>query len=571
VKEDAALQTGWARRFQHVLVDEFQDTNLVQYQLAHTLSASSGNLCVVGDDDQSIYSWRGADLNNILEFERDHPGTEVIKLERNYRSTEVILKAANAVIAHNRTRKPKALWTERAGGDRVELVICRDERQEAAFVALSIRNLARELELRHDDFAVFYRVHAQSRALEEALRAQTLPYVLVGGIKFYERAEIKDLIAYLRLVQNPWADLDLTRIINVPRRGIGDTTVARLAAHAAQHGVSLLQACAAAVAGEVADVGARAQKPLAELVALLHELSEALGRLPVDELGRLVAERSGLWGALAADPTEEGQRRLENLREFLGSLADYVAEAEEPSLAGFLERVALVSDADLVPTDQGMISLMTVHAAKGLEFPVVFITGLEEEVFPHARSLGEREKLEEERRLAYVAITRAERRLVLTRAVERRLFGNAKQNPPSRFLGELPRELLAADRLPGAEEDDDALPAWDADPGFGGSRFGAPRPAAPPRPTARTYALRPTPAASAPGRAAAAASPAATAAARARGALAEWPVGSKVKHPSFGIGTVQACVEDGQDTKLKVFFPGHGPKVLIARFVQKLG
>ncbi len=555
-EEDLAARAGLANRFRYVMVDEFQDTNRVQYRLARALSALSGNLAVVGDDDQSIYSWRGADLSNILDFEKDHPDTRVIRLEQNYRSTATILSAANAVIRNNRYRKRKTLWTDLSKGDPIELVACRDDRQEAAFVAHSIGELAREGHSL-DDIAVFYRTHAQSRSVEEGLRAVDLPYVLVGGIRFYDRAEIKDLISYLRLVQNLRCDLDLSRIVNTPRRGIGKTTMNKLVAHARRHGLSLFESCKEASQDGAQVVGARARKALARFVDLIEGLRRDAQGLPVSVLGQEVARRAGILESLEADPSFEAARRLENVGEFLSSLHAYEKESDEPSLSELLERLALVSATDELEEGQGRVSLMTVHAAKGLEFPVVFITGMEENLFPHAMSMEDPRQLEEERRLAYVAITRAQRRLILTYCSSRLVFGRSQFNEPTRFLEEIPRELLRVESLPGAigsggwyDGSGDGSDCWDLDdPELDGSD-----PLPPVSPTMESGARGPAGShKSGPGPGAAALRP-----------------GEKVRHKSFGIGTVLACTDHGPDAKLRIYFPAHGHKTILARFVQLL-
>ncbi|MFH2006733.1 MAG: UvrD-helicase domain-containing protein [bacterium] len=576
VEADLEARAGLATRFRYVLVDEFQDTNRVQYRLAHSLSALTKNLCVVGDDDQSIYSWRGADLSNILDFERDHPGTRVIKLEQNYRSTGTILEAANAVIRCNRWRKEKSLWTALDRGDPIDLVACRDDRQESAFVAHAIGQIVAERALRLDDVAVFYRVHAQSRSLEEALRAANIPYVVVGGIRFYERAEIKDLIAYLRLVQNLRCELDLQRIVNSPRRGIGKTTMGKIVAHARAGSLTVFDACRQAAAPDSTLVSARARKALRGFVELIEGLRHDATELSVAALGEQVAERTGLTDSLRSDNSHEAERKLENVQEFLTSLHAYELESDEPSLAELLERIALVSAVDELEDDQGRVSLMTVHAAKGLEFPVVFLTGMEENVFPHQRSLGSPRELEEERRLAYVAMTRARQRLVLTYASYRLVFGQQQANDPTRFLREIPQELLAMDHLPGAPQSmaaeeslwDDDFPDLDQDP----DPFVSPtraRPAASPtraRPAAPPVRGRPAPFTT-------------PEAVRRRPApftapepvtAGAWSTGQKVRHDKFGVGTIQACLDDGPDAKLRVFFPAHGAKTIVARFVKPL-
>jgi DNA helicase-2/ATP-dependent DNA helicase PcrA len=432
-------------RFRYVLVDEFQDTNHVQYQLVRLLSSQHGNLCVVGDDDQSIYGWRGADIRNILDFERDHPGALVVKLEQNYRSTQTILDAAGAVIRRNLGRKDKTLWTDAGHGDPIVLACCADERHEAGLIAATVAQLIHEEGLSLDEVAVFYRTHAQSRAIEEALRRAQLPHAVVGGIRFFDRAEVKDTLAYLRVLLNPADEVSLRRIINVPPRGIGAQTVGKIGSHAAQSGLSFhdaLRACAAGTGGAAGLLGSGPTKKLAAFCALLDELNAEAEREGPAELAERVLDRSGYLERLAASDSIEAQTKSENLMEFVGGLRAYEAEAEEPSLPEFLEQVALASEVDDVDDERGTITLMTVHSAKGLEFPVVFLVGLEHGIFPHSRSLEDVEKLEEERRLAYVAITRARKRLFLTFAQRRFIFGQTQTNPPSLFLREIPESLV---------------------------------------------------------------------------------------------------------------------------------
>ena len=435
------------RRFDHVLVDEFQDTNSTQYRFLRELVAPHANLCVVGDDDQSIYRWRGADVRNIRHFRRDYPDATVVKLEQNYRSSAHIVAAALGVISRSSEREPKELWTANAPGELVHVVAARDERDEAAFVVESIRHARAEgTDLR--EIAVFYRIHAQSRVLEEAMRAANLPYQIIGGAKFYERAEIKDAIAYLRILLNPRSDVDLLRVINVPARGIGQTTVDRLTAWATMHDTSIFEALARV--DDVDDLGAAAKKKLAGFRELLEKLKAAETLPPSQIVDRVLAE-TGYVQALEKEDNAESDARIENLRELASSMQDYEVEAEasgEPaSLAGFLERVTLVSDADALdatpdgtgPRDSGRVVLMTVHGAKGLEFEHVLLTGMEEQMFPYKGvDPGQSDELEEERRLAYVAITRARKHLFMTHTQMRQIFGTTRWNRPSRFLGELP-------------------------------------------------------------------------------------------------------------------------------------
>src|SRR5215831_5934728 len=430
-----------AERFDHVLVDEFQDTNSVQYRLVQNLSRRTGSITVVGDEDQSIYRWRGADIRNILDFERDHPGTRLVKLEQNYRSTGHILRAANAIIEKNAERRPKRLFTEAGEGERIVTFEGETERDEAEFVAGRIA-AALSATTAPRDFAVFYRTNAQSRVLEDALRARDLPYVVVGGTRFFDRAEIKDLTSYLRAIANPADGLALQRIVNVPARGIGAATVDRISDLIYERKISAWQALELAAA-EPEILGAGPRKKVAAFVELMTRLRTEGAGLPPAALAEKVLELSGYRDALAQEATLEAEGRIENLLELVAQMREYEKEAEEPTLHGFLERIALQSDVDGYDPAKGAISLMTVHTAKGLEFPTVFITGLEERIFPHARSVDDDSAaIEEERRLCYVAVTRARRQLTLSRVRRRRLSGQELPGIPSRFLRDLPRESI---------------------------------------------------------------------------------------------------------------------------------
>jgi DNA helicase-2/ATP-dependent DNA helicase PcrA len=469
---DPVLAERLSSRFEQVLVDEFQDTNAVQYELVRLLSARHGNLCVVGDDDQSIYGWRGANIENILGFEKDHPSAVVIKLEQNYRSTQVILDAAGAVISANVGRKPKKLWTDRAGGEPIALFECEDERAESGLVLTKLLQL-RDAGRRFGDVAVFYRTHAQSRVIEEAFRGarpKPIPYAVVGGVRFYDRAEIKDLLAYLKLLCNPADEVSFIRIVNVPTRGIGQSTIERVSEVAKRDRIPLLAAARRCASGEGGaprpapeergeergpqqvslipseEDGLRTgpRRKLAAFCDLMEELAEEQKTVSPSRLAETVLERSGYLERLAIDGSPEAQGRIENLMELVTSLRDYEEDAEDPSLAGFLEQVTLASDLDGYAESEGKVTLMTVHSAKGLEFPAVFIIGLEQGVFPHSRSLGEPDQMEEERRLAYVAITRARELLFLSYARQRFVFGLQQANEPSEFLREIPEHLLAA-------------------------------------------------------------------------------------------------------------------------------
>jgi DNA helicase II / ATP-dependent DNA helicase PcrA len=431
----------YRERYRHVLVDEYQDTNLVQYHLVKMLAEEHRNLCVVGDDDQGIYSWRGADIRNILEFEKDYPDARVVKLEQNYRSTGQILSAAGTVVTNNTGRKPKTLWTSNPPGEKVRYYMAPDEHAEAAFLCSEVERLAAE-DRPYNDFAVFYRTHAQSRVIEEQLIRLGIPYRIFGGTKFYDRAEIKDVIAYLRLLANPRDEVSLRRVINVPTRGIGRTTVAALDSYAGRNGVSL--ADAARDAGEVPGLSTRAIKSVTAFVALLDNLREFAATADIDALIEEVWARTGYMMDLESQKTLEAEVRIENLKELHGVVADFRSEYGTASLEDFLERVSLVSDTDELDTSGGYVSLMTLHNAKGLEFPAVFIVGMEEGVFPHMRSMEDLADLEEERRLCYVGMTRARELLYLCHAGVRSLWGGLSANPVSRFLREIPDEYIEA-------------------------------------------------------------------------------------------------------------------------------
>ncbi len=553
------------RRFDYVLVDEFQDTNATQYRFLRELVAAHGNLCVVGDDDQSIYRWRGADVRNIRYFRRDYPDATVVKLEQNYRSSARIVAAALGVISRSQEREPKELWTANEAGEAVRIVAARDERDEAAYVVAGIRRARADgTDLR--EIAVFYRVHAQSRVLEEAMRASNIPYQIVGGTRFYERSEIKDALAYLRILVNPRSDVDLLRIVNVPARGIGQTTVDRLTAWASAQGLSVFDAVGRVE--DITDLAAAAKKKLVAFRELLETLRGAPESAP-SEIVRRVLSETGYVQSLGKEDSAESDARIENLQELVSSMQDYETEAsaagEEPSLSGFLERVTLVSDIDAVPAspdgaseaprDEGRVVLMTVHGAKGLEFEHVFLTGMEEQMFPYKGvDPGERDELEEERRLAYVAITRARRHLAMTHTQMRQIFGTTRWNRPSRFLGEVPNGV--AEHV--------TTTAMTGEMSFG--RYvdrGAPekpRPLAwrhpqaarsvPPDPGGGRYVDheffddRDDP-------------------------VTDMPLrrGARVRHERFGDGEVLRVVNVGEPAVV-AFFPGWGEKKILARFLK---
>jgi DNA helicase-2/ATP-dependent DNA helicase PcrA len=548
------------RRFSHVLVDEFQDTNHAQYRFLRALTQTHKNLCVVGDDDQSIYRWRGADVRNIRGFKTDFPDALVVKLEQNYRSSGRIVKGALGVIAPSRQREPKELWTANAEGAPIEVVATKDERDEAAHVVRVIHE-AQRAGVDPGQIAVFYRVHAQSRVLEEALRAVNLPYQIIGGTKFYERAEIKDALAYLRILVNPKSDVDLLRVINTPPRGIGNTTIERLVAFANGLGITLHDALWRA--DESKDIAGAAQKRLHGVRELLALLRNRMTLISPSELLDEILEKTGYREGLRAEDSPEADARLENLEELIGSIDDYEAEAraagEEPSLAGYLERVTLQSDVDGMK-DAPRVTLMTVHGAKGLEFEVVLLTGMEEEMFPY-RGLdpGGDEELEEERRLAYVAITRARTRLVMTWADTRQIFGMTRWGRPSRFIGDLPAD--AVEQLATKARGAGGLERFiDRAAGLGQRGGGYVSPGGPWRhPQANAEAPR---------------------AAGERFVDKEFfadapheddavPLrrGSRVLHARFGEGEVRR-IESSSEPAVVAFFPGWGEKKILARFLK---
>jgi ATP-dependent DNA helicase UvrD/PcrA len=431
----------WQKAFRYILVDEYQDTNHAQYRLLQLLSEPENNICAVGDPDQSIYAFRGADINNILDFERDFPGTRTIALEQNYRSTNHILDAANGVISNNRERKPKELWSELGDGDPVRVVEVEDEHAEARFVAAGIAALVEE-GFSGDEVAVFYRTNAQSRVLEDVLVRQGVQYQVIGGPRFYERAEVKDAIAYLQVIDNPYDAVSLQRISNRPRRGIGTSSLARLQAWADAQGRSLWEATEFA---EEAGVGAAPLRAVQQFRTLIQSLQSGALELPVAELVERTLERSGYLEALEAERTIEAQGRIENLQELVGVAREYQENADEPSLSHFLQEISLYSDQDAIRGEESLVTLMTLHNAKGLEFRAVYLIGMEEGIFPHARSIEE-QGIEEERRLCYVGMTRAREHLTLTHASSRSLWGARGYNLPSRFLDELPG-TVERDRL----------------------------------------------------------------------------------------------------------------------------
>ena len=427
----------YQRKLRYIHVDEYQDTNYAQYMLVRLLAQQSRNLCVVGDDDQSIYGWRGADIRNILDFEKDFPDATVIKLEQNYRSSANILDAANQVIARNENRKDKALWTQQGPGEMIRLYRADDEREEAAWVCEQIR----ALEAQGEDAsrcAVLYRTNAQSRVMEEAFVRTGVKYRIYGGLRFYDRKEVKDILAYLRVMINPADDISVRRIINVPKRAIGDTTVTELARYAAEQEMPLLTACM-----DVPDtLGSRAKKSVEKFGELMMSLTMMAESMKLTELVQYVIDATGLESQYAKEDSDEARSRVENIREFVGAVQEFEDKADNPTLTDYLENVALVSDLDAMTEDGGAVTMMTLHSAKGLEFPNVFMIGMEENLFPSMRSRDDPARMEEERRLCYVGITRARERLYLSHASRRMLYNQMQFNDRSRFIDDIPARLI---------------------------------------------------------------------------------------------------------------------------------
>jgi DNA helicase-2/ATP-dependent DNA helicase PcrA len=546
----------YQRKFQYIHVDEYQDTNRAQYMLVKFLANRFKNLCVVGDSDQSIYRWRGADIANILSFEKDYPNAAVILLEQNYRSTKRILLAANKVIENNATRKAKNLWTENPEGNKLVYYRADSEQGEAQFVAGKIKELTRDSKYKNSDVAILYRTNAQSRVMEEVLLKSNIEYSIVGGTKFYDRKEIKDMLAYLRLISNPDDDISLQRIINVPKRGIGSSSVDKMADFAAMHDISIFQALDSV---ELLGLSPKITKGAREFRDLIKNYTQMQEFLSVTELVEDILDKSGYREMLKAEKSIEAQSRLENLDELLSVTKNFEDGSEDKSLVAFLTDLALVADIDSLDDDgeeKDSITLMTLHSAKGLEFPVVFLIGLEEGVFPHSRSLMEEAEMEEERRLAYVGITRAEQTLFITNAQMRTLYGRTSMNPASRFISEIPEDLLE-----GVEKEEKGMntPFGSRGTSFGrstsrttgtsfgsrtsgttGTSFGTPVP--------RKPVMRPL-------------------AASTGGDTVGWRVGDKAEHGKWGIGTVVSVKGEGEGTELDIAFPSPtGIKRLLAKF-----
>lgn len=530
--------TYYQNKFHYIHVDEYQDTNHAQYTLVNLLAGRFRNLCVVGDADQSIYGWRGADMQNILDFEKDYPDAAVILLEQNYRSTKNILSAANQVIENNSNRKPKNLWTENKEGNKITYYRADNERDETRFIVDRMQEEIRSNHRNYGDFAILYRTNAQSRVMEETLLKANIPYKMVGGHKFYDRKEIKDILAYLNVLANPQDSISFERIVNSPKRGIGPGSIEKLRSFASLHEWPLLEA---AQNVDLANIGGKAGQQLGAFGEMIQEVTQMIPYLTVTELTKEVLDRSGYLEDLKIQNTLEAQARIENLEEFLTVTQEFDkqfeqqneedADAPEEKLTVFLNDLALVSDIDNLEEDASQVTLMTLHAAKGLEFPVVFLIGLEEGVFPLSRALMEESELEEERRLAYVGITRAEEALYLTNAFSRTLYGRTQYNRPSRFVEEIDQELLEIEGM---------RPTPKKTPVFAKKT------------AAYSYKQPET---------AVVSSKSATG-----GEKNSWKPGDKVKHKKWGLGTVVRVSGTSKDLELDVAFPSQGVKRLLATF-----
>lgn len=521
LQKNPEVLAGYQEQFRYVLVDEYQDTNHAQYTLVKLLAAKHRNLLVVGDDDQSIYSFRGADLRNILEFEQDFPDATVIKLEQNYRSTQNILDAANAVVGNNTYRKPKRLWTANQSGDPVKIMVANDEHEEAGLVVSEIQQLHRQ-GYRFSDMAVLYRTNAQSRVIEEAFLKREVPYVMYRGVEFYKRKEIKDVVAYLRLLANPADGVSFARVVNVPKRGIGATSLERLQHYAEGSSKPWLEA--AAEASQIPGLGKAAARKLQAFaldIAVWRQMAEYLS---VAETVEVILDKSSYLADLRSEKTIENEVRIENLQEFVSVAKEFDREHPDQELSLFLSNVELVSDAD-TNVDGDSVNMLTLHTAKGLEYSVVFLTGMEEGIFPHIRAMTEESELEEERRLCYVGITRAKEKLYLTHSWQRLLFGKQSYNLPSRFLQEIPAEVKDERNLGRV---------------IGGSR--------PETVASRPSVLMPEPAQPKPV------------------ALIKFADGERVLHRKFGQGIVVACRGSGTDILVSVVFDQAGLKTLSMQY-----
>ena len=525
LQSNAAVLEKYSKRFKYVMIDEYQDTNHAQYLLAYLLSSHWKNIAVVGDADQSIYAWRGADIQNILDFEKDYPNCTSIKLEQNYRSTKIILDAANAVIDNNEGRPEKNLWTDKVEGAKIQHFTAQSEHEEAAFIGDTIVKKHDIYGVPYGDMAILYRTNAQSRVLEEALIKRALPYTMVGGTKFYDRKEIKDVLAYLRVLYNPFDDLSLLRIINVPKRSIGATTVSKLQDYARENGTSLFMTLTQLHL--VDTIKGKTKEKLEEFGILIFTLVAEMDDKSVLDILEAILDRTGYLAQLEESTDPQNQARAENIGELLSVAKDFQDTNPTGTVEDFLEQVALVNDVDSFEQEESKVTLMTLHAAKGLEFPIVFLGGLEEGLFPHSRTLMNPEEIEEERRLAYVGITRAEKELYISNATTRTVFGRTSSYLPSRFIDEIPAELVdslrAKRRIP-----DDIKPTV---------------------PRHMSVASRPV-----------------TKPIIRNEVIADWKVGDTAIHSKWGNGKVVNVSGEGAGMKLTIEFPTQGVRVVMAKF-----
>ncbi|MDQ0203799.1 DNA helicase PcrA [Pectinatus haikarae] len=538
LEQNKEVREKYQERFHYVLVDEYQDTNGAQYRLTKILAAKYRNLCVVGDADQSIYGWRGADIRNIMDFEKDYQEAAVIKLEQNYRSTQNILAAANAVIENNLNRKPKELWTENPQGDKIAIYESFNERDEARYIAENAIKQNTIYNTSYNDMAVLYRTNAQSRSLEEGFMRAGVPYTMVGGLKFYDRKEIKDIMAYLKVIFNPDDQVSLMRIINVPKRGLGATTLSKIGEFASANNMGIFDAVSSTDA--IPGLSAKAKTSLASFAELIFRMMTAQTDMTVHEFIQLVMDESGYMIELQAEQKIENETRIENLKELLSVAKDFEKENEEnSSLENFLNSVSLVADIDNADFDEDRVTLMTLHAAKGLEFPVVFMAGMEEGIFPHSRTLMNEEEIEEERRTCYVGITRAQRKLYLTNAKSRMIYGRTVMYPPSRFLKEIPVQYIEQ------EQSKILTNAFVASPLKNEHMR-----------SAKDYIKK---------------SPYSSSSAAARPGVkpdmsVEWKAGDKAKHSKWGTGTIVSVKGSGEEIQLTIAFPELGIKKLMQKY-----
>lgn len=525
LQSNAAVLDKYSKRFKYVMIDEYQDTNHAQYLLAYLLSSHWKNIAVVGDADQSIYAWRGADIQNILDFEKDYPNCTSIKLEQNYRSTKIILDAANAVIDNNEGRPEKNLWTDKVEGAKIQHFTAQSEHEEAAFIGDTIVKKHDIYGVPYGDMAILYRTNAQSRVLEEALIKRALPYTMVGGTKFYDRKEIKDVLAYLRVLYNPFDDLSLLRIINVPKRSIGATTVSKLQDYARENGTSLFMTLTQLHL--VDTIKGKTKEKLEEFGILIFTLVAEMDDKSVLDILEAILDRTGYLAQLEESTDPQDQARAENIGELLSVAKDFQDTNPTGTVEDFLEQVALVNDVDSFEQEESKVTLMTLHAAKGLEFPIVFLGGLEEGLFPHSRTLMNPEEIEEERRLAYVGITRAEKELYISNATTRTVFGRTSSYLPSRFIDEIPAELVDGLRAKRRIPDDI-------------------KPTVPPH---MSVASRPV-----------------TKPIIRNEVIADWKVGDTAIHSKWGNGKVVNVSGEGAGMKLTIEFPTQGVRVVMAKF-----